>query len=89
MLTQIITKLRALLLENLENPEIDHLYALVHYKSNDINNTKKYLNKAIINMKKNNNYCSKSNEILNNAINIYKLDQEYFEECINLKSKYS
>jgi hypothetical protein len=77
------------LLENLENPEIDHLYALVHYKSNDINNTKKYLNKAIINMKKNNNYCSKSNEILNNAINIYKLDQEYFEECINLKSKYS
>lgn len=77
------------LLENLENPEIDHLYALVHYKSNDINNTKKYLNKAIINMKKNNNYCSKSNEILNNAINIYKLDQEFFEECKNLKSKYS
>ena len=77
------------LLENLENPEIDHIYGLVYYKSNDINNAKKYLNRAIINMKKNNNYCSKSNEILNNAINIYKLDQEFFEECKNLKSKYS
>jgi len=76
-------------LENLENPEIDHIYGLVYYKSNDINNAKKYLNRAIINIKKNNNYCSKSNEILNNAINIYKLDQEYFEECKNLKSKYS
>ena len=76
-------------LENLENPEIDHIYGLVYYKSNDINNAKKYLNRAIINMKKNNNYCSKSNEILNNAINIYKLDQEFFEECKNLKSKYS
>lgn len=76
-------------LEKLENPEIDHIYGLIYYKSNDINNTKKYLNKAIINMKKNNNYCSKSNEILNNAINIYKLEQEFFEECKNLKSKYS
>lgn len=76
-------------LEKLENPEIDHIYGLVYYKSNDINNTKKYLNRAIINMKKNNNYCSKSNEILNNAINIYKLEQEFFEECKNLKSKYS
>ena len=76
-------------LENLENPEIDHMYGLVYYKSNDINKAKEYLNKAIINIKKNNNYCSKSNEILNNAINIYKLDQEYFDECIKSKSKYS
>jgi len=76
-------------LENLENPEIDHIYGLIYYKSNDINNTKNYLNRAIINMKKNNIYCSKSNEILNNAINIYKLEQEFFEECKNLKSKYS
>ena len=76
-------------LENLENPEIDHIYGLLYYKSNDINNAKKYLNRSIINMKKNNNYCSKSNEILNNTINIYKLDQEFFEECKNLKSKYS
>lgn len=76
-------------LENLENPEIDHMYGLIYYKSNDINKAKLYLNKAVINMKKNNNYCSKSNEILNNAINIFKLDQEYFDECIKLKSKYS
>ena len=76
-------------LENLENPEIDHMYGLLYYKSNDINNAKHYLNKAIFNIKKNNNYCSKSNEILNNAINIYKLDQEYFDECIKFKSKYS
>lgn len=76
-------------LENLENPEIDHMYGLLYYKSNDINNAKHYLNKAIYNIKKNNNYCSKSNEILNNAINIYKLDQEYFDECIKFKSKYS
>lgn len=76
-------------LENLENSEIDHIYGLLYYKSNDINKAKQYINKAVINMKKNNNYCSKSNEILNNAINIYKLDQEYFDECIKLKSKYS
>lgn len=75
-------------LENLENPEIDHIYGLLYYKSNNINKAKQYLNKAIINMKKNNNYYSKSNEILNNAINIYKLEQEYFEECSKLKSKY-
>ena len=76
-------------LENLENPEIDHIYGLLYYKSNDINKAKQYIYKAVINMKKNNNYCSKSNEILNNAINIYKLDQEYFDECIKFKSKYS
>lgn len=76
-------------LENLKNPEIDHMYGLLYYKSNDINKAKEYLNKAIINMKKNNNYCSKSNEILNNAINIYKLEQKYFNECLELKSKYS
>lgn len=76
-------------LEKLENPEIDHLYGLLYYKFKDIDNAKKYLNRAIINIKKNNNYCSKSNEILNNAINIYKLNQEYFEESIKLKSKYS
>lgn len=76
-------------LENLENPEIDHIYGLLYYKSNDINKAKQYINKAVINMKKNNNYCSKSNEILNNAINIYKLEQECFDECIKLKSKYS
>ena len=77
------------LLETLENPEIDHIYSLLLYKSNNIDDAKKYINKAIINLKKNKNYCSKSNEILNNAINIYKLNQENFEECSKLKSKYS
>lgn len=77
------------LLENLDNPEIDHLYGLLCYKSNNIDNAKKHINKAVNNLKKNNNYCSKSNEILNNAINIYKLNQEYFQECDKLKSKYS
>ena len=77
------------LLETLENPEIDHIYGLLLYKSNNIDDAKKYINKAVINLKKNKNYCSKSNEILNNAINIYKLNQENFEECSKLKSKYS
>jgi cell division protein FtsB len=45
--------------------------------------------KSIESLKKNNNYYSKSNEIINNAINIYKYDQEFFDECVNNKSKYS
>ena len=76
-------------LEKFENPEIDHLYSLLHYKNKDIKTSKKFMLKSIENLKKNNNYYSKSNEIINNAINIYKYDQEFFDECVNNKSKYS
>lgn len=44
---------------------------------------------ACLNIKKYNGYLTKTNEILNNCINMFQYDQIDLEECKKLKSKYS
>ena len=44
---------------------------------------------ATINLKNNLGYISKSHEIINNTINIYKYEQLLLDYCKKNKSKYS
>ena len=75
-------------LEYLDNADVIHTYAILHYKMNNIKKAKELMTKAALNIHYNNGYYSKNNDILNNAINIYQYDQYLLDECINIKSKY-
>lgn len=76
-------------LEYLDNADIQHLFGILNYKYKNINLAKKYMTLATINLKKNLGYISKSHEIINNTINIYKYEQLLLDDCKKNKSKYS
>tara|TARA_B100001142_G_scaffold317538_1_gene358596 strand:+ start:2961 stop:3986 length:1026 start_codon:yes stop_codon:yes gene_type:complete len=76
-------------LEYLDNAEILHLYGILQYKRGNINEAKKYMKEALLKLDKNYGFFSKTNDILNNAINICQFDQSLLIECKNNKSKYS
>jgi len=76
-------------LEYLDNAEILHLYGILQYKRGNIDEAKKYMKEALLKLDKNYGFFSKTNDILNNAINICQFDQSLLIECKNNKSKYS
>tara|TARA_Y100000389_G_scaffold133861_1_gene131350 strand:+ start:401 stop:1426 length:1026 start_codon:yes stop_codon:yes gene_type:complete len=75
-------------LEYLDNAEIIHIYSILQYKRGNINDAKKYMKEAVLNLYKNKGYISKTNIILNNSINIYQFNQSMLNECKKIKSKY-
>ena len=74
---------------NLDNPDFYHAMGIIYYKRGDYENAKKMMTDACISLEKNKGYYSKSSEILNNTVNIYKYDQKLLKECSAKKSKYS
>jgi len=76
-------------LEYLDNAEILHIYGILQYKRGNINEAKKYMKDALLKLHKNHGFYSKTNDILNNAINICQFDQSMLIECKNNKSKYA
>lgn len=66
-----------------------HIMGIIYYKFNKYDNAKEYFNKALENTKLHDITLFQNSEILNNTINIYQYNQEFLEECKNLKSKYS
>lgn len=75
-------------LDYLNNADIQHLFGILNFKYKNIDLAKKYMTLATLNLKKNLGYISKSHEILNNTINIYKYDQLLLNDCKNNISKY-
>jgi len=75
--------------KNLNSPDVLHTMAIIYYKKGDFEESKKYFMDAYTSLVNNKGFLSKSSEILNNAINIYKHDQKFLEECKKNKSKYS
>lgn len=76
-------------LEHYNNSDIQHTMGLIYYKKKDYKKSKQYMIDACLNIKKYNGYLTKTNEILNNCINMFQYDQIDLEECKKLKSKYS
>jgi tetratricopeptide (TPR) repeat protein len=76
--------------KSLNSPDILHTMGLIYYKKKDIDNAKKYFYDAYTSLKKNKGYISKSSEILNNNINIYKhVNNTVVDKNINVKPLYS
>jgi len=75
--------------KNLDSADILHTMAIIYYKKGDFEESKKYFIDAYTSLVNNKGILSKSSEILNNAINIYKHDQKFLEECKKNKSKYT
>jgi hypothetical protein len=75
-------------LEYLNNPDILHIYGLLHFKRNNYEKAQYYMNEAVYTLNKNKGYISKTNEILNNSINMNKYTQN-IENLVKEKSKYS
>ena len=75
-------------LEYLNNSDILHIYGLLHFKIKNYEKAQFYINQAVYTLKKNNGYISKSNEILNNSINMNKYTQN-IDDFVKEKSKYS
>ena len=76
-------------LEYLDNAEIIHIYGILQYKRGNINEAKEYMKDAVLKLYKNKGFYSKTNDILNNAINISRHNQSFIDECKNKISKYS
>tara|TARA_B110001450_G_scaffold188289_1_gene176361 strand:+ start:4963 stop:5982 length:1020 start_codon:yes stop_codon:yes gene_type:complete len=76
-------------LEYLDNAEIIHIYGILQYKRGNINEAKEYMKDAVLKLYKNFGFYSKTNDILNNSINISRHNQSFLDECKNKRSKYS
>lgn len=75
--------------KSLNSPDILHTMGLIFYKKKDIDNAKKYFYEAYTSLKKNKGYISKSSEILNNTINIYKhVNNTFVDKNSNIKPLY-
>jgi len=66
-----------------------HIMGIIYYKYNDYDKSKEFFNNALENTKMHNISLYQTSELLNNTINICQFNQEFLEECKNLKSKYS
>jgi len=75
-------------LSGLNNAEIIHLVGLIYYKNNNVEKALEYMQRAAYSLKDNYSYYDKNNHILNNAINIYKFNQN-LNKYNKKKSKYS
>ena len=75
-------------LSGLNNAEIIHLVGLIYYKNNNVEKALEYMQCAAYSLKDNYSYYDKNNHILNNAINIYKFNQD-LNKYNKKKSKYS
>lgn len=73
----------------MESADFMHSMGIVYYKVKDYQNSKKLLQEACESLVKNNGYVSQANDIINNAINMHKYEQDLLEECKKKSSKYS
>jgi len=76
-------------LEYLDNADIIHIYGILQYKRGNIHEAKKYMKDAVLKLYRNKGFYSKTNDILNNSINICQFNQSLLNECKKNKSKYS
>lgn len=76
-------------IKHMDSADVLHLMGVIHYKSKDYTNAKKYMLDAIASLKKNKGYLQQNSEILNNCINMHQYEQIYLDECKQLQSKYS
>lgn len=75
--------------ENLNSSDINNIMGMIHNKNKNYKDAKRYFTKAFELHKKNFGYLQKNSIILNNAIDIFKYEQDMLEECIKAKPKYS
>lgn len=62
--------------DHLGSPDINHMMGVLYHKKNKFDEAKEYFDKAIDLLIEKNGYLGKNSDILNNAINIYKYNQE-------------
>lgn len=76
--------------QNINSIDIQNIMGTIYYNYKNYKKAKEYMYTSLNNFKKCKGYTiMKNNEILSNAINIYKYEQDLLDECLSCKSKYS
>ena len=75
--------------ENINSSDLNNIIGMIYLKNKNYNEAKHYFITALELHKKNFGYLQKNSIILNNAIDIFKHEQNMLEECIKAKPKYS
>jgi tetratricopeptide (TPR) repeat protein len=75
--------------ENLKSSDVYNIMGMIHNKKKNYKEAKQYFTTALELHKKNFGYLQKNSIILNNAIDVFKYDQDMLEDCIKAKPKYS
>lgn len=74
--------------ENLKSSDINNIMGMIYNKHKKYKEAKQYFATALELHKKNFGYLQKNSIILNNAIDVFKYDQDMLEECIKATPKY-
>ena len=75
---------------NFPSVDIQNVMGVIYYNFKNYKKAKEYMVASLMSFKKCKGYTiMKNNEILSNAINIYKYEQDLLDECLSCKSKYS
>ena len=75
---------------NFPSVDIQNIMGVIYYNFKNYKKAKEYMVASLMSFKKCKGYTiMKNNEILSNAINIYKYEQDLLDECLSCKSKYS
>lgn len=75
--------------KHLESPDILHTMGIIYFKTKKYEMAKQYMLEACEKIESGNGIISKNSNILNNAINIHKYEQDMLDSCIIQQSKYS
>lgn len=75
--------------KHLNNPDILHIMGIIYFKMKKYEKAKQFMYEACEKLEEGNGVISKNSTILNNAINMYKYEQDNLEEYLSKKSKYS
>lgn len=75
--------------ESIKSSDLNNIMGMIYQKNKNYNEAKKYYTTALELHKKNFGYLQKNSMILNNAINIFKYEQDMLEECMKVKPKYN
>jgi tetratricopeptide (TPR) repeat protein len=74
--------------ENIKSSDLNTVIGMIYLKNKNYKEAKQYFINALELHKKNFGYLQKNSIILNNAINIFKYDQDMLEECMKATPKY-
>lgn len=74
--------------ENIKSSDLNNIIGMIYLKNKNYKEAKQYFITALELHKKNFGYLQKNSIILNNAINVFKYEQDMLDECIKATPKY-